>query len=117
MKKGDIVLIPFPFTNLSGSKKRPATVLIDSEDDVTICFITTQLKWQSNFDVVIPPSKTNGLKKTSLIRLNKIATIDKSLIIGILGNLEQKYLKLLDENLVNILKLYNNISTIITSKD
>ncbi|MGX1023632.1 type II toxin-antitoxin system PemK/MazF family toxin [Psychroflexus sp. MBR-150] len=105
MKKGDIVLIPFPFSNLSGSKKRPATVLIDSEDDVTICFITTQLKWESSFDVIVYPSKINGLKKPSLIRLNKIATIDKSLIIGVLGNLEEKYLKSLDENLLNLLKL------------
>ncbi len=105
MKKGDIVLIPFPFSDLSGSKKRPAIVLIDYDDDVTICFITTQLKWQSNFDVIVHPSKINGLKKTSLIRLNKIATIDKKLIIGILGNLEKQYLKSLDENLLSILKL------------
>lgn len=43
MKKGDIVLIPFPFTDLLGNKFRPAVILIDSEDDVTVCFITTQL--------------------------------------------------------------------------
>ena len=105
MKKGDIVLIPFPFSDLSDYKKRPAIVLIDSDDDITICFITTQLKWKSEFDIVLHPSEKNGLKKTSLIRLNKIATIDKDLIIGLLGQLEKNYFKVLNENLINILKL------------
>ena len=40
MNKGDIVLIPFPFTDLSGNKNRPAIILVDSEDDVTACFLT-----------------------------------------------------------------------------
>lgn len=105
MKKGDIVLIPFPFTDLTGSKKRPAIVLIDSEDDVTICFITTQLKWQSKFDVTVHPSKSNGLKKTSLIRLNKVATVDKALLIGLLGQLDKDIIKEINRNLINILKL------------
>lgn len=105
MKKGDIILIPFPFTDLTGNKKRPAIVLIDSEDDVTICFFTTQLKWQSKFDVTVHPTKSNGLKKTSLIRLNKIATVDKDLIIGLLGELDKDNITELNGNLINILKL------------
>ncbi len=105
MKKGDIILAPFPFTDLSGSTKRPALILIESEQDVTICFITTQLKWQTAFDIVIYPSQTNGLKKTSLVRLNKFATIDKDRIIGLLGNLDDKYRAELNRNLINILKL------------
>jgi mRNA interferase MazF len=79
MKKGDIVLIPFPFTDLTGIKNRPALILIDSVDDITVSFITTQLKWQENSDVRLEPSNQNGLKKISLIRLNKITTIDKEL--------------------------------------
>lgn len=59
MNKGDVVLIPFPFTDLSGNKNRPAVILIDSEDDVTVCFLTTQLKWQSEFDISIQPSETS----------------------------------------------------------
>ncbi len=105
MKKGDIVLLPFPFTDLSGNKNRPALILIDSGDDVTVCFITSQLKWQSEFDLSIRPSDINGLKIESLIRLNKFATIDKDLIIGRLGTLDNDYFELLNSNLIKILRL------------
>ena len=40
MKKGDVVLIKFPFTDLSGSKLRPAVVLFDSGNDLIAAFIT-----------------------------------------------------------------------------
>lgn len=105
MTKGEIVLIPFPFSDLSGNKNRPALVLIDSEDDVTVCFITTQIKWKSEFDFSIFPSDINGLKMKSLIRLSKFATIDKDLIIGRLGVLEDNYLSKVNKNLIEILKL------------
>lgn len=57
MKKGDIVLLPFPFTDLTGNKVRPAVVLFASECDVTVCFITSELKWHDTFDVVLEPSE------------------------------------------------------------
>ena len=105
MNKGDIVLLPFPFTDLSGGKTRPAIILISSEEDVTVCFLTTQLKWYSEFDITVQPTETNGLKKVSLIRLNKLATIDKDLIIGRIGILEVHYLEILNQNLIRIFKL------------
>jgi mRNA interferase MazF len=105
MIKGDIVLVPFPFTDLTGIKNRPALILVKGETDITVSFITTQLKWHEEFDVKIESSPTNGLKRTSLIRLSKLATIDKDLVIGKLGNLLLNELKQVDENLSKIFKI------------
>ena len=87
MAKGDIVLITFPFTDLSGSKLRPAVILADTNLDLTVCFITTQISWQEATDVVMTPTATNGLRKPSLIRTSKIATLDRALAKGLLGRL------------------------------
>lgn len=106
MKKGDIVLISFPFTDISGNKNRPAIILINSDEDITVCFVTTQLKWQSDYDIIIQPSLSNRLKKTSLIRLNKFATLDKNLVIGLLGELDNNYIEILNRNLIEILELH-----------
>ena len=87
MAKGDIVLITFPFTDLSGSKLRPAVVLADTNLDLTVCFITTQTGWQETTDILLTPSAINGLRKPSLIRTSKMATLDRSLAKGLLGKL------------------------------
>ncbi len=105
MKKGDIVLIPFPFSDLSGIKNRPAVILIETDDDVTVAFITTQIKWDSGLDVLLHPSELSGLKKISLIRLNKLATIDKELVIGRLGSLNEPSMEMLNKNLIRIFQL------------
>jgi len=105
MAKGDIVLISFPFTDLSGTKLRPAVILIDSTIDITVCFITTQTQWQEPSDMILDPSQTNGLRKRSLVRTTKIATLDKTLAKGLLGKLSENELNELDNNLKLIFQL------------
>jgi mRNA interferase MazF len=105
MKKGDIVLIPFPFTDLLGNKIGPAVILIESEYFVTVCFISTQIKYYSDFDFLLYPNESNHLKRESLIRLDKMASIDKELIIGRIGTLNDVEVKTLNVNLKGILKL------------
>ena len=89
MNKGDLVLVPFPFTDLSGSKTRPALVLIDQPRDVTVAFISTKLTKTEANDVSLTPTKKNGLKKASIIKLSKIATLEKRLFLGKLGEVSQ----------------------------
>jgi len=107
MNKGDIILIPFPFTNLSGSKKRPALILISGKLDLTVSFISTQLQWQEPTDLLLQPNISNGLKKTSLVRLSKIATIEKKLAIGKLGSIDTNELSTLDKNLIHLFAIKN----------
>ena len=105
MKQSDIVLVPFPFTDLSGNKVRPALVLIVTTLDVTLSFITTQLQWQEPTDLLLTPGSQNGLKKVSLIRLSKLATIDFNLVQGRLGTLGINELAAVHQNLRLLLQL------------
>lgn len=105
MPKGNIVLIPFPFTDLTGNKLRPALILTETPLDVTVSFITTQLQWQEPTDIMLQPRTSNGIKKTSLVRLSKIATVDRKLILGIIGSLDQTELAELNTKLKLIFQL------------
>ncbi len=87
INKGDIVLVSFPFTNLKGSKRRPAIILYIGEMDVVAAFITSRTAKISSFELLINPSEINRLKKPSLIKTTKICTLDKNLIVGKIGEL------------------------------
>jgi mRNA interferase MazF len=105
MKKGDIVLIPFPFTDLSGTKLRPALVLAVSSADITVAFITTQTGRKEPTDVELQPDSNTGIKKPSLIRPAKLATIDKAIAIGKIGSLPSDILNQVNTSLKIILQL------------
>ena len=94
-KVGHIVLTPFPFTDLSGNKVRPALILgvQNGGDYITVCFISSVLPHTFNkFDVLVDSKDKNfqktGLKLKSAIKTTKIATLDKVVILGKLGELD-----------------------------
>jgi len=108
-KFGHIVLTPFPFTDLSGNKVRPALILGVQEkgDDVTVCFISSipQSKIYK-FDILIDENSTDfkktGLKLKSVVKTTKIATLDKAVILGKIGELDSKNI----QKVKKILKAY-----------
>ena len=105
MPKGDILLITFPFTDLSGNKLRPAVVIAETNLDLTVCFITSQTNYPEEFDVYLKPNSKNGLRKDSLIRTSKIATLDRRLAKGLLGNLTSSEEGELNLHLKSLLQL------------
>jgi len=87
--KGDVVVIPFPFTDLSGNKKRPAFVIADLPgDDIIVCQITSKSK-SDPYAQPIDASDfiSGGLPVDSFIRPNKIFTANKNIILSVVGHL------------------------------
>ena len=106
MKKGDLVLISFPFTNLKGKKRRPAVVLHTNGLDVVVSFITSKIKWEESTDPYLEPdSSSNNLKVPSLVRTSKIATLEVDLITGKIGELRKEEIQLLDLKLRQLFNL------------
>jgi mRNA interferase MazF len=92
--KGKIVLLPFPFTDLRSTKRRPALVLLERSNDVVVAFISsiTPKPLEPHHVFIDKNHKSfpiTGLKVSSTIYLDKIATIDKNLIIGELGQISK----------------------------
>ena len=94
---GKIILVPFPFTDLTSAKIRPALILskTSKKADVIVAFISSRIAEDgSAFPIKsgdLHFSKT-GLKVNSEIRLDKIATLNKDIILGELGSLNQSVL-------------------------
>jgi len=106
MKKGDVVVVDFPFTDLTGSKLRPSVILLENKFDYVICFITSNLAIEEPFDIVLSPKPSNGLKKQSLLKTNKIMTVDKDIVMGIIGQLTNAEINLLNNNMVKLFKFH-----------
>mgnify|MGYP001585341437 CR=1 FL=1 len=108
MTKGMIILVPFPFTDLSGQKIRPALVLsgLERSDDFIACFISSKPDRKINkTDIKIEPSPQNGLKVSSIIKVAKIATLEKKIVLGEIGSLDQKTIKAVGSKLKMVLGL------------
>jgi mRNA interferase MazF len=88
----DILLIRFPFTDLSGDKLRPALVVaFAGGSDVVLAFVTSNLESPSDFDVVVnsedPDFTETGLHQSSRIRLDRLATLDAEMAMRRIGKL------------------------------
>ena len=116
MNKGDIVLVPFPFTDFSQSKLRPAIVLWASSirADVTLCFITSQdVNILNEGEFVLDKSDSEfqgtGLKVASKVRVTRIVTIERRLIIRRLGKMGIRQIQQLNANMIKAFKLQTSL--------
>jgi mRNA interferase MazF len=105
---GDVVLVPFPFTDQTATKKRPAVVVSSdrynkARPDVILMAITSQLSGSSRIgEIVVADWKGAGLIKASTIK-PILTTVEKKLIIRPLGKLGPQDITALREALTIIL--------------
>jgi mRNA interferase MazF len=99
-KRGDIILVPFPFTDLSSAKQRPALVVSSDalnarSDDVLVAAISSQIPVKlSAEEFMIPPGDLAacGLPKPSVVRTAKLAALHRQLIIKRIGSMPEPVL-------------------------
>jgi len=89
IETGTIVLLKFPFADGISFKRRPALVLRDLEDgDILVCRITSKI-YNSKFDVYFEDWLRFGLRLPSVVRVHKMATLEKDMIEVIMGQIDE----------------------------
>lgn len=103
--KGDILVIPFPFSDLSQNKKRPAFVLANLPgNDIILCQITSRFKKDKFIIELSHDDFINGsLPVQSYIRPNRIFTADKKIILRKAGSVNKHIADLVIQKLVALL--------------
>lgn len=104
---GQIVLVPFPFTDLSGAKLRPVLMLRKASiqfDDWLVCMVSSQLRQvDGQIDEILSPSDADfvatGLKVPSVLRLSRLAVLESSLLMGSLGEIGDERLQQIRQKL------------------
>ena len=112
-KKFKIILVPFPFTDLSNYKIRPAIIVSSNVlgSDIIVAFMSSTTKKMSFGDIKIKKTDKNGLKINSIVKISKLATLDKKIILGEIGEVDEILKKKIDQN-----GLYNYIKYLLKVK-
>ncbi len=99
---GDVVLVPFPFTDQSGTKKRPAAVVSSqgyntSRRDIVIMAITSQVRTPLGYaEAMVNDWQGAGLVKASVLK-PVFTTIEQGLVLRVMGHLSAADIKTLRE--------------------
>ena len=110
LKRGVIVLVPFPFTDLTVIKLRPVLVISCYRQDIIVVAVSSVVvNYDKKTDIIIQSSDAGfsrtGLKQSSVIKCAKIATLDKAIVIGVLGIAPSDLQRQVDQKLRAILEI------------
>src|SRR5258708_1753378 len=101
--KGEVVVLPFPFSDLSDSKRRPALVLAElNGDDVILCMITRSQRDSDSIPVSDADFSSGKLNQLSHIRANRLFTADSNLIYYSAGQLKPHKIQEVVDKVVDI---------------
>ena len=88
--KGEVVVVPFPFSDLSSTKRRPALVIASlAGDDVILCQITSK-NISDNYSIPLDLNDfdTGTITQSSNIRPNRLFTADSNIILYQAGKIK-----------------------------
>ena len=104
---GQVVLVPFPFSDLAGAKLRPAVVLADAgRDDWVLCQVTSKPYSDPHaIQLVETDFRSGSLQITSYARPGKLFTANSSLMVSQVGRLKMERARDIVEAIVSLLRM------------
>ncbi len=104
--KGDVVVIPFPYTDLSNVKRRPALVLKDLDRGEVVLGQITSKKPDDEYNVFVNEKDfvDGALFQPSYVRFNHIFTLDDTMILYKIASLKPKKMTQISDALVRMLQ-------------
>ena len=104
--KGDVVVVLFPFSDLSSAKKRPALVLAAPDgDDVILCQITSRLVSDKYAILIREKDFSSGsLRQESNVRPTRIFTADTRIIQYTAGHLNDETMAGITNRIIEIIR-------------
>ena len=104
--KGDVVVVPFPFSDLTRAKRRPALVVAELEgDDLILCQITSQqTKDRYSLPIEEDDLETGTLRQKSNARPNRIFTTDRRIVLYRVARLQPDKINQVIEKIIAILR-------------
>jgi mRNA interferase MazF len=105
--KGDVVVVPFPFSDLSAAKKRPALVVATlTGNDVILCQITSQAMTDAYAVPLIDGDFSNGsLRQISNVRPNRLFTAEVGIILYRVGTVSTEKMQEVVTKLAQIITI------------
>ncbi len=105
--KGDVVVVPFPFSDLSATKKRPALVVATlTGNDVILCQITSQAMTDAYAVSIVDGDFSNGsLRQVSNVRPNRLFTAEAGIILYRVGTVSADKMQEIVMKLVQIITI------------
>ncbi len=109
-KRGEVILVRFPFTDLQSTKLRPAVVLAVHGEDVVVVGIFSNLPVSPKNTWILISEKDSyfvqtGLKKSSIIKAEKIALLHYSVINSVIGSFHPSLMDALSQRVKTALQL------------
>jgi mRNA interferase MazF len=104
--KGDVVVVPFPFSDLSNAKRRPALVLATlTRNDLTLCLITSQATNDPYMIALLDEDfSTGSFDKSSYAKPNRVFTANEQIIAYKVGTLTTDKINEVITRLITILQ-------------
>jgi mRNA interferase MazF len=104
---GDMVVVPFPYTDLSNSKMRPALIITEIDNNDYILLQITSQRYDDRFSIAINKGDLSEgyLKFDSFVKFSKIFTGNDEIISKSIGKLNEKKINEIIDNLILMVKM------------